>query len=191
MFIFTKLVRKVFKLNVIKNTKISKKAKLCYDIQIIDSSLGDYSYIGERSIVINTSIGRFCSIADKCIIGAPEHNYNYFSTSPLFECGRNIFRKNFASRTTRINNPVVIKNDVWIGSGTFIKSGVTIGNGSIIGMGSVVTHNVPDYEIWAGNPAKKIKNRFDDQKISFLLKSEWWNYSERELTDFAEKYMEN
>ena len=36
-----------------------------------------------------------------------------------------------------------------------VKAGVKIGNGAIIGMGSVVTKDVPDYEIWAGNPAKK------------------------------------
>ncbi|WP_443029399.1 acyltransferase [Sporofaciens musculi] len=35
--------------------------------------------------------------------------------------------------------------------------GVTIGRHSVIGAGSVVTKDVPDKEIWGGNPARYIK----------------------------------
>ena len=38
-----------------------------------------------------------------------------------------------------------------------IKDGAFIGERSIVGAGSVVTRSIPDYEIWAGNPAKFIK----------------------------------
>lgn len=54
---------------------------------------------------------------------------------------------------------VTVGEDVWIGAGAIIVDGVTIGKGSIIGAGSVVTKSIPPYEIWAGNPAKKIKDR--------------------------------
>ena len=37
-----------------------------------------------------------------------------------------------------------------------ILKGVTIGARAVIGAGSVVTKDVPDGEIWAGNPAKRI-----------------------------------
>jgi acetyltransferase-like isoleucine patch superfamily enzyme len=53
--------------------------------------------------------------------------------------------------------PIMIKKYSFIGAGTFILKGVTIGEGSVIGAGSVVTKDIPDYEIWAGNPAKFIK----------------------------------
>lgn len=38
------------------------------------------------------------------------------------------------------------------------EKGVPIGENSIIGTGSVVTKSVPDNQIWAGNPAKFIRN---------------------------------
>jgi len=53
-----------------------------------------------------------------------------------------------------------IGNDVWIGAGTFVLKGVQIDDGAVIGAGSVVTKNVAKCEIWAGNPARKIRDRF-------------------------------
>jgi len=53
---------------------------------------------------------------------------------------------------------VVIEDDVFIGAHSIILKGVTIGEGSIIGAGSVVAKSIPKNEIWAGNPAKFIKN---------------------------------
>jgi acetyltransferase-like isoleucine patch superfamily enzyme len=52
---------------------------------------------------------------------------------------------------------VIIKENVFIGAHSTILKGVTIGSNSIIGACSLVTNDVPDNEIWAGNPAKHIK----------------------------------
>ena len=52
--------------------------------------------------------------------------------------------------------PIRIKRGAFIGAGSFILKGVTIGEKSVIGAGAVVTKDVPNGEIWAGNPAKKI-----------------------------------
>lgn len=60
-----------------------------------------------------------------------------------------------------INNiktaPVIIKDNVFIGANSTILKGVTIGTNSIIGACSVVTKDIPDNEIWGGNPAKFIR----------------------------------
>lgn len=54
---------------------------------------------------------------------------------------------------------IVIGDDVWIGYGAQIMSGVSIGNHSIIGAGAIVTHNIPEYSVAVGVPARVIKNR--------------------------------
>ena len=53
--------------------------------------------------------------------------------------------------------PVIIKDNVFIGMDSKILKGVTIGYNSVIAAGSVVSKNVPDNEIWGGNPAKFVK----------------------------------
>jgi len=50
-----------------------------------------------------------------------------------------------------------IEDNVFIGANCIILKGVKIGDRSIIGAGSVVTKNVPSDQIWAGNPAKFIR----------------------------------
>jgi acetyltransferase-like isoleucine patch superfamily enzyme len=55
------------------------------------------------------------------------------------------------------SSPVVIEDDVWIGAQSIILKGVHIGKGAIIGAGSVVTKDVPPFTLWAGNPARFIK----------------------------------
>jgi acetyltransferase-like isoleucine patch superfamily enzyme len=52
---------------------------------------------------------------------------------------------------------VLIKKNVWLGDGVCILPGVTIGEGAIIGANSVVTHDIPDFCIAVGVPAKSIK----------------------------------
>lgn len=54
----------------------------------------------------------------------------------------------------------IVGNDVWIGHGAIILGGVTIGDGAIVAAGSVVTKDVEPCTIVAGNPAKKIRDRF-------------------------------
>ena len=54
---------------------------------------------------------------------------------------------------------VYIKADAFIGCNTIICNSVTIGEGAIVGAGSVVTKDIPPYQVWAGNPARYIKDR--------------------------------
>ena len=58
----------------------------------------------------------------------------------------------------RLGN-VRIKENAFIGCNTVICNAVTIGKNAIVGASSVVTKDIPDNEVWAGNPAKFIKKR--------------------------------
>lgn len=53
--------------------------------------------------------------------------------------------------------PVHIKKGAFIGAHTIILKGVTVGEKSIVGAGAVVTADIPDGEVWAGNPARRIR----------------------------------
>lgn len=52
----------------------------------------------------------------------------------------------------------LVKKGASIGANATILGGLKIGENSLIGAGSVVTKNVPDNELWVGNPARKIRN---------------------------------
>lgn len=67
-------------------------------------------------------------------------------------------RKDFLKdMNAKVKKPVLICENAFIGAHSLVLKGVRIGKNSIIGAGSVVTKDVPDNEIWAGNPAKRIK----------------------------------
>ena len=60
-------------------------------------------------------------------------------------------------RQVLICKPVLIKRGAWIGAGATILPGVTVGKYAIVGAASVVTHDVPDYAVVVGSPAKVVK----------------------------------
>ncbi len=119
-------------------------------------------------------VGAFCSFAEgvKIFLGG-EHHTDWVSTYP--------FNKHFCEARHLEGHPhskgdVIIGNDVWVGEDAVILSGVTIGTGAVIGARSVVTASVPAYTIVAGNPARIIRKRFDDQTIERLLALAWWDW---------------
>jgi len=52
--------------------------------------------------------------------------------------------------------PITIGDHVFLGNRTTILPGITVGSLVIVGAGSVVTRDIPDGEVWAGNPARRI-----------------------------------
>jgi len=53
---------------------------------------------------------------------------------------------------------LVVEDDVWIGANAVILAGVRIGRHSVIAAGSVVTKSVEPFSLYAGVPARKIKD---------------------------------
>ncbi|WP_305845661.1 acyltransferase [Photobacterium kishitanii] len=56
-----------------------------------------------------------------------------------------------------ISKPIVIGENSFIGANVIILKGTTIGNNVTIGAGSIVSGNIPDNQVWGGNPAKRIR----------------------------------
>lgn len=54
--------------------------------------------------------------------------------------------------------PVRVLDGAWVGAGSTLLPGVTVGRHAIVGAASVVTHDVPDYAVAVGNPARVIRH---------------------------------
>ena len=187
-YYWAKLFKKI-RGTAIKNSRIDKTSKVEAGSSIVNVTMDKYSFCGYECEITNCSIGSFCSIADKVIIGGSFHPMNWVSTSPVFYYGKDSVEKKFSEFKKDDVKRTYIGHDVWIGNYVLVKQGVKIGNGAVIGMGSVVTKDVPPYEVWAGNPAKCIRKRFDNDIIQRLLTSEWWNLDE-DVLEKAAKYIQ-
>ena len=141
-------------------------------------SLGDYVYVGKRSVVsawhrnkeqpepvlfigTGTMIGDDCHITSSNSIIIKENvlfgkkitvTDNFHGTICKAEMMRNPMERPLYSK-----GGVLIEHNVWIGDKATILPGVTIGEGAIIGANSVVTKDVMPFSVVAGNPAKVIK----------------------------------
>lgn len=183
-----RLFNKVSIFAIIQNSKISKESAVSSGVKFYRSSLNKYSYIGRKSFIIDTEIGKFCSIAPGCNIGGTSHPIEWVSSSSVFHKWDNILKKNFSRHEYEIFKRTKIENDVWIATNVIIKAGVIIENGAVIGAGSVITKNIGPYEVWAGNPARLIKKRFSDEKIIELEKLKWWDLPEKEIKKLASNF---
>jgi len=112
----------------------------------IGSNLG----ISQAAIICHLSI----QIGDNVKIGGGARIYDtdFHAIDPVIRLNP---KTDFSNKRKL---PVLIEDNVFIGAYSTILKGVTIGQNSIIGACSVVSNNIPANEIWAGNPAKFIRN---------------------------------
>lgn len=101
-----------------------------------DSIIGDHCFLDGRA---SLTIGDHVGIASQVLIYNDEHDIDT-------DYGNSF-------------GPVTIKDYVFIGPRVIILPNITIGKGAVVGAGAVVTKDIPDFEVWGGVPAKKIKDR--------------------------------
>lgn len=110
-------------------------------------SIGDNCGISNSALIARTSI----TLEDDVMIGGGCKIYDNDFHSIHYE-------ERMSSPDPGIKTkPLLIRQGAFIGAHSIILKGVTIGRRSVIGAGSVVTRDVPDNEIWAGNPAVFVK----------------------------------
>jgi acetyltransferase-like isoleucine patch superfamily enzyme len=149
---------------------------------IFRSKIGMYTYTGLGTMLLSTIIGKFCSLSWNVSIGGGNHIFSNVSSFPQWRFNMldkgNINHSTNAELQARLQNlgTCTIGNDVWIASNAVILRDVNIGNGAVIGAGAIVTKDVEPYSIVVGNPAKKIRMRFEDKIIEKLEEIQWWNW---------------
>jgi acetyltransferase-like isoleucine patch superfamily enzyme len=138
------------------NNGIKRNPIGCYDpcTLFVDRGaeliIGEHVGISQTALICHTriTIGNYVKIGG----GVKIYDTDFHSLDPVT---RATLKEDLAHKKKA---PVVIGNNVFIGAYSIILKGVTIGDNAVIGAGSVVTKSVPENQIWAGNPAKFIKN---------------------------------
>jgi len=146
------------------DVKLGENVKLSKFINLYGCSIGDNTKIGAFvEVQKNACIGKNCKISshtficegvdieDDVFIGHGVTFINDTFPRATISGGRLQTEADWQVERT------VIKKGASIGSGATILSKVTIGENAIIGAGSVVTKDVPANVIFAGNPARFLR----------------------------------
>lgn len=152
-------------------------------------TVGRYSYFSfdveaYASTARAITFGAFVSVATgACFIASHQHDETTIANFPVRDRVLNHPEPLFGA-------PITIGNDVWVGARAVILPGVTVGDGAIIGAGSLVVSgtDIKPYEIWAGNPAKKIKDRFPLEALERLRLMKWWEWDIEEIKKNKEMF---
>jgi len=112
-----------------------------------DVVIGAGSYINSGCVLYSGNgirIGANVLIAANCTLAATNHEYRD-RTRPVREQG---FRPS--------KGGIVIEDDVWIGANSVILDGAVVRRGCVVGAGSIVRHELPEYSVSTGAPAKTV-----------------------------------
>lgn len=120
---------------------------------ILFTKKGGRIILGNRVAISNSAIVSSLSveIEDDVMIGGGVKIYDTDFHSLNFE--ERISKCDLNEKSDKVK----IKKGAFLGAHTIVLKGVTVGEKSIVGAGSVVTRDIPDFEIWAGNPVKFIR----------------------------------
>lgn len=142
------------------------------DVQ--STNIGINTTIWQYVVVLkNAAIGKSCNICSHCFIendvkvgdnvtvkcgvylwdGIEVENNVFIGPNVTFTNDKFPHSKEYPEKFQK----TVLKEGASIGAGSVILGGITIGRKAMIGAGSVVTKDVPDGELWFGNPAKFVR----------------------------------
>jgi putative colanic acid biosynthesis acetyltransferase WcaF len=105
--------------------------------------VGDHTWLGEDLWIDNLTnvvIAEHCCISQGAYLCTGNHDWS----TPNMK----LFLK-----------PIVCERGSWVCAKAIVCPGVTIGAGAVVGAGSVATKSIPKHQIWAGNPARFLRQR--------------------------------
>lgn len=143
----------------IKNVTFGENVTIVEPVNLYGCTIGDNTFIGpfteiQKDVIIGNScriqshsfVCELVTIGNNCFIGHGVMFINdVFQNGGPAQGDKSLWRKTF------------IGNNVSIGSNATILP-VTICDGAVIGAGAVVTKDITEAGVYAGNPAKKLKN---------------------------------
>jgi hypothetical protein len=151
---------------------------------LLEVAMGDYSYVVNDSQITYSTIGKFCSIAAMTRINPGNHPMQR-ATQAHFTYRSSAYFPGEADEAEffewRRQHHVHIGHDVWIGHGAIVLPGRNVGTGAVIAAGAIVTNDVPAYTIVGGNPARIIRRRFTENVAERLANLAWWNWDRGQL----------
>lgn len=155
-----------------KNVRVSDKASI-YDPESI--ALGDNSRIDDFCVVSGKiSIGRYCHITPMCLVAGGEVGITLSDFCTLAYGVKVFAQSDDYSGRTMVNSlvpkkfkneylaEVLLERQVIVGAGSIIFPGVTIREGCSVGAMTLVSKSTQPWGIYAGNPARRIKDRKQD-----------------------------
>lgn len=151
---------------------------------VVETMLGDYSYVVNDSNIIYTEIGKPASIAAMTRINPGNHptwratQCHFTYRAAKYFLGEEDEEAFFNWRRA---HKVTIGHDAWIGHGAVILAGRNVGVGAVVAAGAIVTKDVAPYTIIGGNPARVIKRRFSEEVGERMQALGWWDWSHDEL----------
>lgn len=131
---------KLFGAKIGKNVIIRPSAHIQFPWKL---EIGDNAWIGDEVVLYNLgtiTIGANAVVSQRSYICAGSHDYTQIDF-PIS------------------NEPIVIEQEVWLATDVFVGPGLTIGKGAVIGARSSVFKSLEGGKVYAGSPAKFIKDR--------------------------------
>ncbi len=170
----------------LKSCRLGPYAAIGERVVLREVTVGDFTYFERNAEAIYSQIGKFCSIAANSRINALEHPIERITQHKVSYRPNEYFRwlgVDGGFKARRKAKTVRIGHDVWIGHGAVVLPGVSIGNGAVIGANAVITRDVDPYEVMAGTPARRLRQRFRPEIFERIEALAWWNWSVARLAD--------
>lgn len=125
-----------------------------------DKGYAFISYVSPKASVMTSAIGENClilehntiqpyvSIGDNCVIWSGNHIGHHTYIAPHV----------FISSHVVISGNCNVEQYAWLGVNSSMRDGIVVKEGCILAMGASATKNTEPYGIYAGTPAKRLRD---------------------------------